>query len=177
MRVIDRGDRLVLRDVPGVLWVLGLVFVASGSFVLTAPLWAEEWRDFGLWPRLAVIAIGVAHIGGGLFTAGQPRATVTELDRARGRGSHRVHGLFSRWAGARGGALTEFSLADARAVEIVRSKDDDGDLVFRLRLWLVGSRSLWLQAQPLMGEAHATEQAARIRSFLGLGGTSSSDRP
>ncbi len=170
MRLIETGDRLVLRDVPGILWVLGLVFVASGSLVLTAPVWTDEWRDFGMWQRLAVIAIGVAHVGGGLFTAGHPRATVTELDRARGCGAHRVRRLWSRWAGSPD-AHTEFPLADVRAVEIVRSKDDDGDPVFRMRLWLAGSRSLWLQAQPLMGEAYATEQAERIRRFLGIDGT------
>ena len=170
VRIQERGDRLVARDVPLAIWVLGIVFVASGSFVLTVPLWANEWRDLGIWARLAVLLIGVAHVGGGAFTAGQARATVTELDRARGRGSHRVLRLWSGWYGSRDTSCTEFALADARAVEIVRSKDDDGDPVFRLRLWLAGSRSLWLQAQPLMGEAHATEQAVRIREFLALGG-------
>jgi len=168
MRIIETSDRLVLRDVPGVLWVFGLVFVASGSFVLTAPIWADEWRDFGFWQRLAMLAIGVAHVGGGLLTAGQPRATVTELDRAKGRGAQRVRRAWSRWEGASSSAPTEFPLADVRAVELVRTRDSDGDPVYRLRLWLAGSESLWLQAQPLMGEARAREQAERIRRFLGL---------
>ena len=168
MRIIETPDRLVLRDVPGVLWVFGLVFVASGSFVLTAPLWADEWRDFGLWQRLAMLAIGVAHVGGGLFTAGQARATVTELDRAHGRGAQRVRRLWSRWGGPSDSAPAEFSLADVRAVELVRTKDSDGDPVYRLRLWLARSGSLWLQAQPVLGEAGARDQAERIRRFLGL---------
>ena len=167
----------MLRDVPGVMWVLGLVFVASGTFVLTAPLWAEEWRDFGLWPRLAVIAIGVAHVGGGLFTAGQPRATVTELDRARGFGARRVRQLWTRWEASSDSAPAEFALADVRAVEVVRSKDSDGDPVFQVRLRLARGESVWLQAQPMTGERYATDQAARIRSFLGLGSASSSERP
>ena len=171
MRLIETGDRLVLRDVPGILWVLGLVFVASGSLVLTAPLWADEWRDFGLWQRLAVFAIGVAHAGGGLFTAGQPRATVTELDRARGLGIRRARRLWTQWEALPDSAPSEFPLADVRAVEVVRTKDSDGDPVFQLRLWLRRSQSLWLQAQPLMGEAYATEQAERIRRFLGIDGT------
>ena len=172
MRLIESGDRLVLRDVPGVIWVLGLVFVASGSFVLTAPLWADEWRDFGVWQRLAMIAIGVAHLGGGLFTAGQPRGTVTELDRTRGVGASRVRRLWSRWEPPDG--LGEFALADVRAVEIVRSKDSDGDPVFQLRLRLARGESVYLQGQPAMGEARASANAERIRRFLGLDGTVSS---
>ena len=168
MRLIETGDRLVLRDVPGVIWVLGLVFVASGSFVLSAPLWADEWRDFGVWPRLAILVIGVAHVGGGLFTAGQPRATVTELDRAQGRGARRVRRLWSRWESSLDSAPGEFPLADVRAVEVVRSKDSDGDPVFQLRLRLARGESLWLQSQPASGEARATENAERVRRFLGL---------
>jgi hypothetical protein len=174
MRLIESRDRLVLRDVPGVLWVFGLVFVASGSFVLTAPFWADEWRDFGVWQRLAMLAIGVAHVGGGLFTAGQPRATVTELDRAKGRGAQRVRRFWSRWDGASSSAPAEFPLGDVRAVEVVRSKDGDGDPVFQVRLRLAQGESLWLQAQPASGEARATENAERVRRFLGLGGTSTS---
>ena len=172
VRIVETSDRLVLRDVPGVLWVFGLVFVASGSFVLTAPFWADEWRDFGFWPRLAVFAIGVAHVGGGLFTAGQPRATVTELDRAGGRGAQRVRRLWSRWDPP-DSVPAEFPLADVRALELVRTRDSDGDPVYRMRLWLAGSQALWLQAQPVMGEARAREQAERIRRFLGIGDVTS----
>jgi hypothetical protein len=169
VRIIETGDRLELRDVPGVLWVLGSVFVASGTFVLTAPVWADEWRDFGLWERLAVLLIGVAHVGGGLFTAGQPRATVTELDRARGLGARRERRLWSRWEPSRDSAPGEFPLADVRAVEVVRSKDSDGDPVFQARLRLARGESVWLQAQPASGEAHANENAERVRRFLRLG--------
>ena len=168
MRIIESGSRLVLRDVPIGLWLFGLVFVASGSFVLTVPLWAPEWRDFQLWVRLAILTIGVAHLAGGLYMAGQARATVTELDRATNRGSQRVRRLWSRWRGAHGAERTEFALGDARAVEIVHSKDGDGDPMYQLRLWLAGSESLWLQAQAVHGEARVREQAERVRHFLRL---------
>jgi hypothetical protein len=64
--------------------------------------------------------------------------------------------------------VARFSLGDARAVEIVRSADSDGDPMFQLRLWLVESRALWLQAQPTHGEERARENAAQLRRFLGL---------
>ena len=168
MRIIETDSRLVLRDVPRVLWVFGLMFVVSGAFVLSVPFWAPEWRGFRLWERLAVLLIGVGHVGGGLFTAGQARATVTDLDRADGRGTQRVRQLWSRWQGAHGAERTEFALADVRAVEIVQSKDGDGDPMYQLRLWLSRSESLWLQAQAVHGEAHVRAQAERVRRFLQL---------
>ena len=177
MRIIETGSRLVLRDIPRGLWVFGLVFVASGSFVLTVPFWALEWRDFQLWERLAVVAIGASHLAGGLFMTGRARATVTELDRATRRGSQRVRRLWSRWEGAHGSARTEFGLDGARAVEIVHSKDSDGDPMYRLRLWLAGSESLWLQAQAVHNEARVREQAERVRRFLGIDSAGGSVAP
>ena len=143
--------------------------MASGSFVLASPLWASEWGDFKLWVQFAILAVGVAHVAGGLFVVGQMRATVTELDRATNRGSQQVRRLWSRWRGAHGAERTEFALGDARAVEIVHSKDSDGDPTYQLRLWLAGSESLWLQAQAVHGgEARVREQAERVRHFLQL---------
>jgi hypothetical protein len=168
VRIIETDSRLVLRDVPGVIWVFGLVFVASGLFVLSVPFLAPEWRGFGLWQRLAVLAIGAAHFGVGLYTTYRARATVTDLDRSQGRGSQRNRGLWSRWQGANGAARTEFALADVRAVEIVQSKDDEGDPMYQLRLCLRDSESLWLQAQPAHGEEAAHERARRVRRFLRL---------
>src|SRR5688572_149921 len=164
MRIIETDSRLVLRDVPTVFWLFGLVFVASGSLVLASPLWASEWRELRLWVRLAILTIGVAHLAGGLYVAGQMRATVTELDRATSRGSQRVRRLWSRWR-----RRTEFALDDARAVEVVQSRDSDGDPTYQLRLWLTGSESLWLQAQAVHGgEARIREHAERVRHFLRL---------
>jgi hypothetical protein len=69
---------------------------------------------------------------------------------------------------AHGAACTEFALGDARAVEIVHSRDGDGDPMYRMRLWLAESESLWLQAQAVHGETRVREQAERVRHFLGL---------
>jgi len=163
MRIVETPDRLTVTDRPSGMWALGLLFVLSGSFVLSIPLWAPEWRAWGFWERAAVLAIGLGHLAGGLYSTLGPKATRTELDRASGTGWQRVRRL---WASA--SATEQFELLDARDVEIVRSIDNDGDPVFRLRLWLVGSRRVWLQAQPFRGEKSALSLAEAVRRFLGL---------
>jgi len=161
MRIVETSDRLTVSDVPGGMWALGLLFVLSGSFVLSIPLWALEWRTWSLWERAAVLAIGLGHFAGGLYSTVGPKATRTELDRASGTGWQQVRRLWASVA-----ATEQFELADARDVEIVRSTDNDGDPVFRLRLWLAGSRAVWLQAQTSRGEAQVREAAEAIRRFL-----------
>ena len=145
------------------MWSLGLVFVTTGAFVLSAPLWSGDWRAFGLGDRLALIAIGLAHLVGGLVSTLRPRATQTELDQTTGTVIQKVRRFWPLT-----GDTTRFPLGDARAVEIVRSSDSDNDPMFQLRLWLAESRALWLQAQPVYGEARALHEATRLRRFLGL---------
>ena len=144
------------------MWSLGLMFVTTGAFVLSAPFWSGDWRAFGPWERLALVAIGAAHLAAGLVSTLRPRATETELDQTTGTVIQKVRRFWP---------LTQdtarFPL-DARAVEIVRSSDSDNDPMFQLRLWLAESRALWLQAQPVYGEARARHEATRLRRFLGL---------
>jgi hypothetical protein len=154
---------MILSDVPGAMWLLGGVFVLSGSFLLSVPLWSADWRMFGLWARTAVLAIGAAHLAGGIVSVRQPAATRAVFDRAHAKGLIEVRRL---WPPAPD--TTDFALADARSIEIVRSTDSEGDPMFQLRLWLSGSRMLWLQAQAVRGESRIREEADRVRRFLGI---------
>ena len=163
MRISETADCLTLRDVPMGIWSLGMAFVASGAFLLTIPFWSRDWLQFSAWERAAVIVIGAGHLAGGAYTMLKAAATRTEFHRGRGIGRHTVR--LAWWLRTR---QAQFSLADARAVEIVRTSDNDGDPIFQLRLWLAGSRHVWLVAQPVRGEGRVREHAERIRRFLGL---------
>ena len=166
MRLTDTGTRLVAADTPGAIWVLGLVFVASGTLVLSVPLFADEWASFGPWERIAIFAIGLSHLAGGLWTIRLHPKTQVELDRAGGAGTHSV-----RHPGDRVGAVTRFRLADVRDVGVVEEKDSDGDPVYLVRMLLADGRELRLQGHPSHGEAPARDQAAAIRRFVGLPAT------
>lgn len=163
MRIFETANRLVLHDVPIAIWLLGMAFVASGAFVLSIPFWSADWPRMGFWPHAAIVVIGASHLAGGSYTLLRAAETRTELDRGRGIGRQVVHGPWRRNV-----SHEQFALGDARTVEIVRSTDSDGDPMFQLRLWLAGSRQLWLMAQPVHGEQRVVEKAERIRRFLGL---------
>ena len=152
---------MVISDTPGCLWLFGLAFIASGMLVLTVPFASSEWASFVLWERAAVLTIGVGHFAAGMWTVRRHAATRTELDRVSGIGTHRV-----RRPGTRLPEVTSFSLADVRGVDIQRDVDSEGDPMFQLRLWLSGSRVLFLQGQPAHGEMLAQERANTIRRFL-----------
>ena len=163
MKITERDGRLEVVDTPGCLWLFGFVFVASGLFVLSIPFTSTQWATFPLWERAAVLAIGAAHLAGGLWTVRRHAATRTELDPATRRGTHRV-----QQPGTRVATVTTFELADVRAVEVRHHTDSDGDPMYQLVLWLSRSRTLLLQSQPAHGEAQARGHADAIRRFLKL---------
>ena len=149
-------------DTPGSLWVFGLLFVSSGTLVLSVPFFADGWATFRAWERAAVLVIGLSHLAAGLWTIRRHPATRTELDRATGMGSHRV-----RRAGSGTRVQTNFPLADVSSVHLRQSADSDGDPMYQLQLSLADHRVLLIQGQPAHGEALAREHLRVIRSFLG----------
>ena len=164
MRLIKAGERLAVVDTPGGMWAFALLFVASGTLVLTIPFLADEWATFVLWQRAAVLAIGAAHLAAGLGLIRHHPATRTELDRASGTGVHRV-----RLVGSRRTAVTAFELAEILSVRLQESKDSDGDAMCQLRLTLRDGRPLFLQGRPSHGERAARAALREVRQFLGLG--------
>jgi hypothetical protein len=163
MRLTQSGTRLVIADTPGALWLLGLAFVVSGTLVLTLPLFAFNWAAFGIWERLAVVAIGASHLGGGLWTIRSHEQTRTELDRAAGTGTQLV-----RRPGERARRVTRFRIADVREVELIEERDSDGDRLYRIALGLLGGSTLPLMRYSLLGEESVRLQAEEIRRFLDL---------
>jgi hypothetical protein len=162
-RIEQTPDRTVIRDVPTAMWVFGSVFVASGLFVLGMPVRSVEWSTFGFWPRVAVLAIGAAHLSVGCWTVWRSVSTVTTLERTTGEAVHAVRHPFRR-----DHRVTRFRLSDARAVELRRSTDGDGDPMYQMVLWLEGSRALALQGSPAHGEKRAELRAASVRTALSL---------
>jgi len=54
--------------------------------VLSIPFFSTEWRHFVLWERAAVLAIGIGHLCGGLYSALRPAATRTDFDQSTDTG-------------------------------------------------------------------------------------------
>jgi hypothetical protein len=161
-RIDESPERIVASDRPTGMWMFGSVFILSGLVVLSIPFVSTSWAGFVLWQRAAVVAIGVGHLAAGAWTVWSHVETRTIFNRASGEGLHVVRRPFARRTTA-----TQFNVEDVRAIESERATDSDGDPMYRLRMWLSGSRVLALQGQPAHGEAHAAE--SRLRVALGLG--------
>jgi hypothetical protein len=163
MRIQHSASRLVVRDTPGCLWLFGFVFVMSGTFVLVAVPLSPEWVTFTGWERAAILAIGIGHLGGGLWLIRHTPATTLELDRARGTGTHRI-----RHPGNRSETVVAFTLADLRDVDVLEERDSDGDPAFVVRVLLADGRQLRLHGATVRDGARAAGRAGEIRRFMGM---------
>jgi hypothetical protein len=163
MRIQHSASRLTLRDRPGCLWLFGLLFVASGTFVLGSVPFAPEWATFGRWERAAILAIGLGHFCAGLWLVRRHPTTRLELDRAQGTGTFSI-----RHPGDRVPTVTRFSLSDLRDVRILEQRDSDGDPSFALALVLAEGGELRLHGAPARTRATVTEWARPLRQFAGL---------
>jgi hypothetical protein len=164
-RILSDEQQIIVSDVPRLSTIFGLVFVCSGLFVLTIAPRDMQWSHFVLWEKLAVAAIGLAHFAVGCWLVSRRLDTTTSFDHATGKGMHVVR---RPWFGEP--TVTRFRLDDVRAIEIVPSKDSDGDPMYQLVLWLSGSRRLALQ-QPDHGLARAESRKERLVAELGLAET------
>jgi hypothetical protein len=162
-RIDESAERIVVRDIPIGMWMFGSVFILSGLIVLSIPFASTAWRGFVLWERAAVLSIGVAHFLGGTWLVWSHSATRTTFDRASGEGLHVVRRPFEARA-----KVTQFNVSEVRAIDVERATDSDGDPMYRLRMWLSGSRVLALQGQPSHGEQRTKAAASRLRRVLEL---------
>lgn len=162
-RISESADVLEVVDVPHALRALGWVFVCSGAIVLSIPLVSAAWGDFTLLQRAATLAIGAAHFAGGAYTVWQQLETRMRIDRRTLDGVHEVRRVFARVV-----KVTRFRAVDARRLELVQSRDTDGDPTFTLRLWLADSVALPLQGQPSYGRDGAEGRLRTLSRMLGI---------
>jgi hypothetical protein len=157
MRVRQAGDVLLVHDTPGCFWILGLWFIAGGTLaigVLGATASRLAW-----WQQLSALIIGVAYAGAGLLVIYTSPGTHSRLNRSERAGSVEIRGLLRQ-------KRTAFTLDEVSHIDVVQSRDSDGDMMYQIRLWLTDSRVLALQARPTYGREEVETNAAAIRRFL-----------
>jgi hypothetical protein len=162
VRIRERGGTLRVEDVPGMHWILGLLFVGVGSLFVAGPL--GLFPDAGrmrLWLRAVTAALGAAAVAAGIWTlARSPRSRLT-VQRARA-------GVRLEQWGIGGRAVREWPLAALAGVQLVESRDDEGGTVFQLHLILREARPVPLSPVWRHGRERMEHVARRLATELGV---------
>lgn len=140
-------------DARGCFAVFGGLFVLSGTFATVAALTAE----MPALARLCVLAIGLAHLAGGLFAGwGESRTSVVTP-----AGVTITHRRLFRPAETR-----HVPAGTIEAVEVEDGRDSDGDATFRPQLRLTTGRRVPLTVQTTPSREQAVEIAAAVARRL-----------
>lgn len=160
MNVRESGDTLIIRDVPGCLWALALLFLVPGGLIVAGALGlADNAAELSPLERIAILAMGVVGYGAGLVLILREPVTTVTLDRAQGEVRVRRWGLVDR-------SEAVYPLASLHPVQIAEREDSDGDRTYRARL-LVANEDVELPSRGFPLRSQAEEVARTLETFLG----------
>lgn len=121
MKIERSGEILVIRETPGLLWVLGGFFIAISSMFVYGALggysnWNEALR-FTIGAHLAMGLIGISVGFGVIFSAPVTRIVIDRFNRTL---LYRVRGLLRR-------SETVYRFDQIDSFSLIEEKDSDGD--------------------------------------------------
>ena len=164
MRIRERGAIVEAEDVPGLHWLLGLLFIGVGGVFVVGPLGLfVDAARLPPWQRALAMGFGAVGLVVGFWTLDRsPRARLS-VDPGRGRLRLDQRGIGRR-------SVREWPLAALRAVELLEDRDDEGGEVFRLQLALhegepVLVSPVWRHGRETMeAAARRVARAARVNT-------------
>ncbi|HET8577741.1 MAG TPA: hypothetical protein VFO18_11620 [Methylomirabilota bacterium] len=160
MRIVDHGGTLLLRDAPGLHWLLGLLFVGVGTVFVLGPLGLfTNAAEVAWWVRVFSGLLGAAGVATGLWVlAGSPRSTL-QIDRSTGRLHLERRGLTGREASA-------WPITEITDVRLTEKLDDEGDPVFQVHLVLRNGAVVPVSRLWTHGRQQADAVVDRLREAL-----------
>jgi hypothetical protein len=160
--MVERDGTLLVRDSPGLHWLLGLLFLGGGSLFVLGPLWLFANRETVAWPvRALSVLMGSVGVGAGLWVLGGSPCSTLEVDRRTSRVGIRRWGL--------GGRQTQsWPIGEVRDVRLAESKDDDDSPVFRVEIVLRDGSAVLASLLWTHGREPAEAVVKRLRETLEL---------
>jgi len=165
MQIMSRGDVVLVRDSPGLHWLLGLLFLGVGALFALGPLGLFHDRAAVGWPvRALSVLLGSTGVATGLWVLHRAPRSTLEVDRLADRVRLRRWGL--------GGRRTDtWSIHDVEEIRLAESRDDEDGAVFRVLVVLRSGDVVPISLLWTHGREAAQAVAARLRAALGVRAT------
>ncbi len=160
MRIEESEGRLVLRDAPGLHWLLAAIFLCVGGLFAACPL--GLCVNPGKVPTPAKVTFflaGCIGVAVGVYVARTSPLSVSTFDRLQGRLVVRRWGLLGR-------STAEALLHQIQAVQVVEKQDSEGDPVYRVELRLRSGQPLLPSLLWVHDKAGSERAAEAMRAIL-----------
>jgi hypothetical protein len=162
VQVRDRGSIVEVDDVPGLHWLLGLLFVVVGALFFVGPLGAFTDADkLRWWLRVLISGLGALAAGVGVWQiARAPRSRLT-IDPING------HVRLQR-GGLNGRVSYEWPLSAIAAVDVIERPDDEGNSIFQVRLFFREASPVPISTVWAHGRDEMERVARAVASTVGV---------
>ena len=160
MRIADDHGILLVRDSPGLHWLLGLLFLGLGVLFVLGPLWLFTDRTIVAWPVRALSALlGGTGVVVGLWVLSRAPQSTLAVDRGAGR--------VRIWRWGLGGRQTHsWSIREVEGVRLDEGKDDEDSPVFRVEVVLRDGSAVPVSLLWTHGREPAEDLVRRLRVAL-----------
>jgi hypothetical protein len=153
-------SRLILKDSPGLHWILGGMFLAIGGLAVAGPLGLfENSQQLSPLSRAVIVGFGCAGIGAGVWVLRRSPRSICVFDRTQGH-------LVVRRRGFSGASTSRHPILEIVKAEVTESRDIDGDPVYRLQVVLRSGQMVPLSYFWAHGKEDHEAAADALRNFL-----------
>lgn len=160
MNVSQKQERLVLRDVPGSLWLAGAAFIFLATiFISKGVALLIEVEHSPLWVAWLVLLLGLFGLLAGVGAIMRNPMIAAEFNPERNLVEVRKQGLLPS-------PPVEVPLQFIAGVEVAEFESQQGDHSYRLQLKTTNGLKIPLSATWTHGKQSHDDAALRIRCFL-----------
>jgi hypothetical protein len=160
MIVRQTPSQLILKDSPGMHWVLGGMFLCIGGLAVAGALGLfANAQELSPLARAVIVGFGSAGIGAGVWVLRRSPGSICVFDRTQGH-------LVVRRRGFSGASSSRHPLFEIGKAEVAEGRDIDGDPVYRLQVALRSGQALPLSKLWAHGKGEHEAGADAVRNFL-----------
>lgn len=160
MNTEQTQNELIIRETPGCLWIVGLLFAFVGGVFVYGALggFADYARQSPLMLALA-LAMGLIGVGVGIWIIYNAPITKIVINRVENTVLMSRYGLFSR----------EDSLYDFDEIEgfcLIEDRDDEGSPIWYFALKLIDEEPIKITSLASHSETYKREYVFRGNEFM-----------
>lgn len=160
MQTQQNGNELIIRETPGCVWIVGLLFAfVGGAFVYGALGGLTDYERHAPWMLSLAFIMGSIAVGCGVWIIYQAPITRIVIDRFENSLLMTRYGLFGK-------QITAFDFAEIERFILIEEKDNEGDLVWALGMKLVNEETIKISSLASHDERFKSNFVFQINEFM-----------
>lgn len=160
MKAEQIGDRLIITETPGCLWIFGLFFAFVGGILVYGALGGfSNYSSVPAWQLFFAGAMGAIAVSAGIWIIYRAPANKIIINREDTTVTFKCFGL--------SGATREiYNFVEINRFCLIEEKDDEGDLIWSLGFEKFDGEMIKISSLPSHDESFKRDFVFQINEFM-----------